>query len=53
LAFSSAIVQKLVASQSNTILTVEIGGIKQVIEIKTDDEAKPVLLLKEKIKNKK
>ncbi|SKB91710.1 hypothetical protein [Chryseobacterium balustinum] len=28
----------------DTLLTVEIGGIKQVIEIKTDDAHKPILL---------
>lgn len=30
--------------KKDTLLTVEIGGIKQVIEIKTDDTNKPILL---------
>lgn len=31
-------------AEIDTLLTVEIGGIKQVIEIKTDDANKPILL---------
>ena len=35
---------QLQAVKMDTLLTVEIGGIKQVIEIKTDDANKPILL---------
>ncbi|SHM13855.1 Pimeloyl-ACP methyl ester carboxylesterase [Chryseobacterium carnipullorum] len=39
--FSLAQVQKI---KIDTIITPEIGGIKQAIEIKTDDSGKPILL---------
>src|SRR4051812_39105516 len=32
------------ANETTTILTPDIGGIKQVIQIRTDDATKPVLL---------
>ncbi|NML22082.1 alpha/beta hydrolase [Pseudoflavitalea sp. G-6-1-2] len=35
---------QLPATKIDSLLTIEIGGIKQVIEIKTDDSNKPVLL---------